>query len=203
MNLHGGSHRADEHREWYSRGYLPHFDHAELVQTITFRLGDALPAYVVEALSERYAHSGAKGDAEKRQQIEEYLDAGHGSCALRDERIAAVVEGALHHFDGQRYRLLAWVVMPNHVHTMIETMAGHPLGRVIHSWKSFTGNEANRILSRTGMFWHPDFFDRFIRDADHFDQALAYIHQNPVAAGLVPRAEDWRFSSARLWASRR
>ncbi len=202
MNHHPTTRPPTEHREWYSRGYLPHFDHADLVQTITFRLGDALPADVVADLARQYEHLGAKGDVEKRQRIEEYLDAGHGCCALRDARIGQLVESALHHFDGQRYRLLAWVIMPNHVHTMIETITGFPLGRILHSWKSFTATEANRILNRSGMFWYPDFFDRFVRDEDHFNAAAHYIHDNPVRAGLVPRAEDWRFSSARLWMSK-
>jgi REP element-mobilizing transposase RayT len=72
------------------------------------------------------------------------------------------------HFDGQRYRLLAWVVMPNHVHVLIETMTGHTLAAVLHSWKSYTAKEANRLLGRTGDFWQPEYFDRFIRDDRHF-----------------------------------
>jgi putative DNA methylase len=60
-------------------------------------------------------------EIELRRRIEEYLDAGHGACWLRRPEIAALVEGALRYFDGQRYRLLAWCVMPNHVHTLIRS----------------------------------------------------------------------------------
>jgi REP element-mobilizing transposase RayT len=81
---------------------------------------------------------------------------------------------------------------------MIEIIEGHPLDRIIHSWKSFTASEANRLLRRTGQFWFNDYFDRYIRDEKHYYNAIHYIHKNPVAAGLVERAEDWPFSSARL-----
>jgi len=96
-----------------------------------------------------------------------------------------------------RYHLLAWVVMPNHVHVLIEVIQGYPLGDVIHSWKSFTAKQANKILGKTGAFWQRDYFDRFIRDEAHFANVVNYIHHNPVKAGLVRRAEDWPFSSAR------
>ena len=178
---------------WYSRGYLPHFDHPGLVQMITFRLADALPTQWVAALQQTLP---AEKNAVQRRRIEEYLDAGHGACHLRDPVIGRLVEDALLYFDGQRYRLLAWVVMPNHVHTLVETAPGYPLPELVHSWKSFTARSANKLLGRRGEFWQPEYFDRYVRDADHFDNALRYIHQNPVKAGLVPRAEDWPFSSA-------
>ncbi|HOV21018.1 hypothetical protein [Ottowia sp.] len=107
---------------WHSRGYLPHLDHASLIQSITFRLADALPAQVIERL-----RLGEADDAHFRQGLEDQLDAGHGECLLREPALAQTVENALLHFDGQRYRLLAWVVMPNHVHALIETQSGHAL----------------------------------------------------------------------------
>lgn len=114
-----------------------------------------------------------------------------------DGRIAQLIEEALLHFDGQRYHLLAWVVMPNHVHVLIETLAGHPLAEVEHSWKSFTAKEANVILGRRGTFWQAESFDRVIRNEQHLANAIQYIHNNPVKAGLVSQAEDWLYSSAR------
>jgi REP element-mobilizing transposase RayT len=86
--------------------------------------------------------------------------------------------------------------MPNHVHVLIETREGYPLGAVAHSWKSFTAKEANAILGRAGNFWMPDYFDRFIRDERHYWATVAYIENNPVVAGLCRRPRDWRFSSA-------
>ncbi len=183
------------HKGWRSRGYLPHFDHPGLLQGITFRLWDSLPAHLAESLALEFKKST---DAAKRARMESYLNAGYGACYLRDPRIGRLVEDALLHFDGQRYRMIAWVVMPNHVHTLIETLEDHPLHTILHSWKSYTASEANRILGRSGRFWFPEYFDRYIRNERHFDNAVHYIHDNPVKAGLVGQPEDWPFSSARF-----
>ena len=110
-----------------------------------------------------------------------------------------MVEKALLHFDGDRYRVLAWCVMPNHVHVVVETMGAYRLSEVMHSWKSFTSKQANQILGRNGTFWMAEYFDRFVRDEDHLRAAIAYVHQNPVKAGLVRESTDWRFSSAGRW----
>ncbi|RME89457.1 MAG: hypothetical protein D6766_14700, partial [Verrucomicrobia bacterium] len=138
---------------------------------------------------------------ELRRRIEQYEDAGHGACWLRDPRIAGLVENALLHFDGQRYRLLAWCVMPNHVHVLIETRQGWPLADVVHSWKSFTASEANKLLGRSGPFWFREYHDRYIRNAEHYAQTVRYIEANPVKAGLVKLASEWPFGSARRKAS--
>ncbi len=105
------------------------------------------------------------------------------------------------HFDGKRYRLLGWCVMPNHVHGVIETIEGYPLERIVHSWKSYTANETNRILRREGRLWQREYHDRFIRDEKHFVRAMRYVEGNAMLAGLVARAEDWRWCSA--WRGRR
>lgn len=184
------------HKGWYSRGYLPHFDQPHLLQSITFRLHDSLPTHVVEELSKE---AKWRQNVEKRRKIEALLDAGSGACYLKDARIAKIVEDALHFFDGKRYYLLAWCIMPNHVHVLIQQIEGYLLGDIVGSWKSFTANEANLLLKRRGDFWYLDFFDRYIRNARHFETVVNYIHFNPVSAGLVDEAEKWRFSSARLW----
>jgi REP element-mobilizing transposase RayT len=114
---------------------------------------------------------------------------------LRRPEIAALVQENLLHLDGTRYRLLAWVVMPNHVHALIE-IRQTPLAEILHGWKSFTGKAANRLLNRSGDFWRNEYFDRFIRDEEHFRKAMRYIESNPVKAGLVKSAEEWIFGSA-------
>ena len=124
------------------------------------------------------------------------IDSGLGSCALRDPAIATIVQDALLHFDGRRYKLFAWTIMPNHVHVLIEQVGGFPLGEIVHAWKSFTAKQANKQLGRAGAFWAPDYFDRYIRDQAHYDVAVYYIHENPVKAGLVARMDEWRWSSA-------
>ena len=184
------------HKGWRSRGYLPHFDQPGLIQAITFRLADSLPVHVVAALAEELDEGTS---AEKRARVEMYLNAGYGACYLRDPRVGQLVENAFLYFDGVRYRLIAWVVMPNHVHILIEIIEGYPMDTIVHSWKSYTANEANKILGRKGRFWYPDYYDRFIRDERHFNNAVRYIHENPVKAGLVGNPEGWLFSSARYW----
>lgn len=186
---------------WYSRGYLPHLDQPNLLQSINFRLHDAVPEAVIDRWKqELHWRQALPPDDPKvlalRNRIVLYEDSGHGACWLRDERIATLVENALFHFDGERYRLVAWCIMPNHVHTLIETLVGYPLDKVLHSWKSYTGQEANERLGRQGAFWARDYYDRYMRNDRHFAQTVAYIEQNPVKAGLVHYPADWRFSSA-------
>lgn len=133
-----------------------------------------------------------------RQRIEQYLDAGHGKCWLRQAEIAQLVEGALLIFDGERYRLLAWCVMPNHVHVLVETGKGWSLDTLLHSWKSYTAKEANRLLRRQGEFWEREYMDRFVRNAEHYGAILAYIEENPVKAKLADLKSNWAWSSARF-----
>jgi putative DNA methylase len=193
--------RMKDHLGWYSRDYLPHFDQPGLVQAITFRLDDSMPAEVLARWRDELAFlPDEKSKAELQRRIADYLDAGHGECLLRDPRIAKIVEDALLHFDGERYRLLAWVVMPNHVHVLIETREGWPLAGLAHSWKGFVAHEANQLLGREGAFWQREYHDRYIRNEKHLGFARNYIAQNPVKAHLCVNAEDWRWSS--MWKGR-
>jgi putative DNA methylase len=184
---------------WHSRGYLPHFDQSHIIQSITIRLGDALPA----ALLLKWRHELSQLPAEKcelelRIRIEDHLDAGHGACWLGRPEIGRLVENALFFFDASRYHLLAWCVMPNHAHIVVETLPRWEVGQLAHSWKSYTGNEANKLLGRRGSFWQREYFDRAVRDGPHFESLVRYVENNPVKAGLVSTAEAWPFSSARF-----
>jgi REP element-mobilizing transposase RayT len=186
---------TQEHKAWYSRGYHPHFDSLDVIQTINFRLADSLPTIELKRLQQEMT---LKPDSERLEYIEACLDKGHGECYLNNPRIAQVVEGALLFFDNQRYHLVAWVIMPNHVHVMAEMFDKYPIAGVVKSWKGFTAREANKILGRSGEFWERDYFDRFVRNEEHYYNAMSYIHMNPVKAGLVEKPEDWPFSSARF-----
>ncbi len=177
------------HKGWHSRGYLPHFDSAETIQFITFRLADSLPRAVAESLAKL---------ADSLSETDRNLDSGYGACWLGESAVADLVQEALVHFDGQRYRLLAWCIMPNHVHAVVEPLAGNSLGGIVQSWKSFTAKAANRLLGREGPFWHKDYFDRFIRDEGHLARTVDYVEENPVKAGLVSAAADWPWSSRRF-----
>ena len=184
---------------WYSRGYIPHFDVIGLTQHVVFRLFDSLPQNVLAQWEEELKHLSEKdADLERRLRIEHYLDQGYGSCYLREATVAELVQNALLFFDDQRYQLHAWCVMPNHVHVLFTALAGHELGKIVHSWKSFTANEANRHLEREGQFWQKEPYDRYIRNERHFRNAVEYIENNPVKAGLCAMPADWPWSSAAL-----
>jgi REP element-mobilizing transposase RayT len=179
------------HKGWHSRGYLPHFDNGAVVQTATFRLADSLPRSLY-----KMAAAASVSDEDRRDRLGRILDEGRGSCILKYPENASIVRAALEYFDGARYRLLAWVVMPNHVHTMVEQIAGNRLGDIVHSWKSYSANAINACAATKGPVWSPDYFDRYVRDGRHCERAIRYIEDNPVKAGLVAQAADWPFSSA-------
>jgi putative DNA methylase len=182
----------DEHG-WYTRGYLPHFDGPEQTQHLTFRLFDSLP----QALIDRWRRE-SRSDLQFRKRIEKYLDAGHGSSWLRRPDVASMVCDSLQFHHLSKYDLDSWVIMPNHVHALLTPLSGFHLDEIEHSIKSYTANEANKVLRRKGQFWAVESFDRYIRDPRHFDAVIRYIENNPVKAGLCRRPEDRAFSSAAL-----
>ena len=168
-----------------------------VAQHVCFRLADSLPAKVRRRLASRSSVGNHPGlEADRRRRFDVALDAGYGACWLRNPDIAATVRDALQHFDGQRYVLHEWVIMPNHVHALFTSLGAIPLSSIVHSWKSYTAKRANRLAGLTGPFWHADYFDRMIRNDDHFANTADYIRANPVNAGLCDAPEDWRWSSA-------
>ncbi len=127
---------------WHSRGYLPHVESAQLIQHVTFHLADSLPKEAVERLeAELKCLPVEKQDVERRKRVEAWLDAGHGSCVLREPGVGTMVQDSFLFFDGQRYRLLAWVVMPNHVHVLFQPMPGWTVAKIVASWKKFTARK--------------------------------------------------------------
>ena len=168
---------------WRSRHYIPHLDFAGTIQHVIFGLADALPDFPDE------------GDPVVRlKRFDAGLDSGFGSRILELPACAAVVENELLHHDGERYRLLAWCVMPNHVHVVIEQIAD--LAGTVRRWKSWTAREINRVTSRTGPLWYREYFDRYARNPEQVDRMIHYVEMNPVAAGLVGDIGDWPWSSA-------
>ena len=178
---------------------LPHWEAGRATYFVTFRLADSLPQNVLSTfLFERQniiatarqmnrELSPSEGTRLKRlfsEQIERHLDAGTGERLLGKPGAAAIVTDALKHFDGQRYDLLAWCVMPNHVHGMLRPCEGHRLSDILHSWKSFTATRINRLLGRTGRLWQREYYDHLIRDEREFGRIIQYVLQNPAKAGL-------------------
>ena len=131
-----------------------------------------------------------------RRRVEAYLDQGHGSCFLTDPEIASMIQNALLFHDRVKYRLTAWVIMPNHGHILCTPLVGYLLADIMHAIKSFTSSEANKMLKRKGRFWQKEYFDRYIRNVRQFARTFAYIENNPVKARLCEKSEDWPFSSA-------
>ncbi len=141
-------------------------------------------------------HSNKSKVREKLVMIDKYEDSGVGQCFMRDDRVAQIVKDTLFYYDGKKYKIIAWCIMPNHVHILIEVFNGFSLSEIIHSWKSFSAHQINKLLNRTGQVWMMEYFDRYIRDYEHFDKVVNYIHNNPVKAGLVKNPAEYRWSSA-------
>lgn len=179
---------------WHERGYLPHRDEPGLTQFVTFHLADSFPA---ELRSEWEAMLEVEDVQERREQLQAYLDKGRGQCALRQPDVAKVVEDSLKFYHDHRYELRAWVVMPNHVHVLFK-VGDVSMSRTVEGWKKFTAHEINKLLGRTGQLWFEDYWDTYMRDAEHELRIRQYIEANPVKALLVCEAKHWLWGSARL-----
>ena len=181
------------------RGRLPHWESEGATYFVTFRLGDSLPESVLvsyqferdDILKTAQQQGREISPAERKrlddlfsERVETYLDAGQGACYLAQPPVADMVAGALQFFEGQRYVQFAWSVMPNHVHTIFQPFPSWPLVKILHSWKSFTSKEANKLLVRDGHFWEPEYYDRLIRSEEEFQHYVEYVASNPEKAGL-------------------
>jgi len=168
-----------------SRGYLPHWELPGASYFITFRLADSLPRSLIEQLARERAALKFSEDADRAfaLRLDEALDAGHGDDVLAHPAIASTVANALEHFNGTRYDLLTWCVMPNHVHVLARLRDA--IADVVHSWKSFTAHRANTILGRSGRLWSREYYDRIIRDDRELRDVSRYIMRNPEKIGLI------------------
>jgi len=179
-------------RGWHERGYLPHFDAPHMTQLVTFMLDDSFP---ITRRREWESILQEPDTSIRRRKLEAWLDRGHGDCWLRQPAVADAVAAVLHSRDGEDYQVLAWVIMPNHVHLVVQVW-DVPLAKLLHLWKGASARNANGLLNRTGRFWQTDYFDTLIRDEAHFRQAVRYVEANPVKAHLVRETADWPWSSA-------
>lgn len=198
MSLANSRHKTElKEAGWHSRGYLPHFDGREVPQFVSWHLFDSVPASVISRWRQELNLSDSLADRILLQmRIEKYLDHGYGQAFMKDHRVASLIQNVLLGSDGEWYRLFAWVIMPNHIHMLVTRFEEYTLAGIMQSLKSITSHKANRLLKRHGKFWMPDYFDRYIRNAEHFAKTLRYIENNPVKARLCSRSEDWPFSSA-------
>jgi REP element-mobilizing transposase RayT len=186
------------------RGYLPHWEAEGGAYFVTFRLGDSLPQSLLDSFrferkdifltAERQGRQPSAAELKRldelfSERIEAQLDSGCGACHLAKPQIADMVTGALQFFEGQRYRQFAWSVMPNHVHAVFRPLPNWPLEKIMHSWKSFTAKQADRMLNRAGEFWEPEYFDHLLRSEEEFYRYVEYVASTPERAGL----KDWKW----------
>jgi putative transposase len=139
--------------------------------------------------------------------------ADQGPTWLKEEGIARLVADSVEYRDGKVYRLDAYCIMSNHVHIVIKPFLDEkdlsvrpnsarlryesiepPLGVIMHSLKSYTANEANKLLKRSGAFWETESYDHLIRDEKEYHRVVAYVLNNPVKAGLVKNWQEWPWS---------
>ncbi len=162
---------------------LPHWRQPGVTYFITFRLADSLPAEKRRELELSLSQADLDDHPIFMPQLEKWLDSGYGECLLRNPIHAKIVADCLRHFDGQRYDLLAWVVMPNHVHVLVRSVESHDIDKVLHTWKSFTAHEINKVLGRSGQLWQLESYDHIVRDPQALWSIANYIVTNPVKAG--------------------
>jgi carbamoylphosphate synthase large subunit/REP element-mobilizing transposase RayT len=177
---------------------LPHWHQEGATYFVTFRLADAVPTELLKEWKQELEtwkkfhpkpwDAKTKYEYQKKFQDgrDHWLDQGHGACLLRQAEIAEIVTNALQRFDRDRYVLDAWVVMPNHVHVLLTPSAGHALPDILHSWKSFTAKEINRLRNSKGTVWQDETHDRIVRDLGELQRFRDYIRRNPKEAHLRP-----------------
>jgi putative transposase len=208
-----------EHREFYRRR-LPHWQPPGATLFVTFRLAHSLPGAVIADLyAERQRREAALShisDLQERQRQAERderrtfgrwdaaLDAANsGPRWLSNSQVAGVVSDALHYRDEREYDLLAFCIMPNHMHLVCTPLTQEDgtyraLNRILQSLKRHTARQANRILKRHGSFWQAESYDRFARDENELERIIWYVIDNPVRAGLVSSWESWPWTYAKM-----
>lgn len=196
---------------------LPHWSQAGTICFITWRTWDSMPRRVVELwqqeraewlarhgidpavaeIPERLAKLDLKLLHEFRsfvaQRWNDHLDDCHGECVLRRPEFAQEITQSLQHFDGERYDLTDFVIMPIHVHVLATFPDEEAMLAQCESWKHFIARKINRALSRNDRFWQQDGFDHLVRSVEQLVHYRRYIAENPSRAHL-PRGDFVHFS---------
>ena len=194
----------------YYKRKLPHWQPNQAEFFITFRLNGSLPQEAIERLKRYRTQLEDESDHTEKDRIrkeifqkyEQLLNSAEvGPVWLREAPIASVVEEAIHFYDEAKYDLYAYCIMPNHVHLVFRLLQQpaksrdkYPATKILHSIKSYTALECNKILERSGSFWQPESYDRVIRDKNELENSIRYTLNNPVKAGLVEHWQKWPFS---------
>ncbi len=221
--------------EHVTRRNLPHWYQPGHAHFVTYRLAGSIPRSLLQqwraerARAVRAGPSQGVSVAEYRSRLHKklfakydtYLDRAPNRRWLADDSVAAIVRENLYHHHGRKYELLAYCIMPNHVHVLLQPFefisateqAGSllygdgecsdeisdsqsPLSSVMHSLKSYTASQGNRVLGRSGPFWQHESYDHWVRDLEELERIVDYVRFNPVRAGLCAKPIEWRWSSS-------
>ncbi|MDE3057203.1 MAG: transposase [Bacteroidota bacterium] len=202
-------------KEFYRR-HLPHYQPQYATFFITFRLVNSLPRHIIEQLKDEYSTQKElrrlKRTNPKTNNVpdtfykhyfaafDEFLDKQkERNCWLKDKSVAQAVVNAIHYRDGKEYDLICYTVMPNHVHMVFTADRSGPstcksVTKILQPLKSYTAIKANDLLHRTGTFWQGESFDHVVKDEKELERITSYVLNNPVRAGLVKNAKEWKFS---------
>ncbi|MBQ3349564.1 MAG: transposase [Thermoguttaceae bacterium] len=200
----------------YKRRDVPHWDYSEATQHISFRLSDSLPQNQLERFKKQVEeYPPLLRSTYLHREIEDWIHQGAGSCILSIPELAQCVIDTLNQSNEKCYHLYQWVVMPNHIHVLINEFPQNPLGDVVKSWKHYTSMSFDKILHNLkssnryrngyieniintfhGNYWIVDYWDVMIQSNRQFRIVSKYIANNPVKAGLVDKPEDYPWSSS-------
>lgn len=196
---------------------LPHLHPTQAVFFITTRLYGSLPAAVIHALQDEQKQALRKiTEAEKQEGTNRYFEKANqskryfarfdalldkptnGPYWLSEPAVAQVVIDALYYQAQTAYDLVAYCIMSNHIHVVINTKeketAERPLYRIIQSFKRHTARQANVLLQRQGEFWQPESYDHVVRNEAELKRIIAYVLNNPIKTGLVENWQEWPYS---------
>ena len=181
-------------------GKLPHMLQPNVWYFVTFRLADSLPVDKIKQLEEernewlkKYGSNieNLSDEIKKEyyklfsERVELWLNESYGSCILKDENVAKIVANSIMHFNKVRYDLDDWVIMPNHVHLLIRPYPDFKLSDVMHSIKSYSAHQINKLLGKKGDVWMHESYDHIVRNEKSFFLIKNYIRQNPVKANIA------------------
>ena len=177
-----------EHFDWGTS--LPHWHQDGKYVFVTFRLHDSLPQEKLQWLREEKEnwlklHPQPWNEKVTKEYInnfgkavDKWLNNNYGNCLLKKQSNRKIVEDALFFFNGRRYDLVAFVVMPNHIHILMKLREGYELTEIMRSIKSYTAKKINDNENSTGPVWQSESYDRLIRDQKHFENVVSYIIAN-------------------------
>ena len=186
----------------FHRRNLPHIYKPFSTYFITFRLKGSLPLTKLLLLREKYEQLNPKTKDEKYENMKsfffEYDELIHENKRLNfliDKQVANIVKSSIHYYDGKKYNLFCFSVMPNHVHLIFHLPnEKENISDIMKGIKGFSAFQINKLRNRKGRVWQDESYDHIIRDEDELFALIDYTLMNPVKAGLVENWEEWEHS---------